>query len=98
MEKVVHCFNCHRFGHIGKACLNHHGVSILEERTVKVRTRCAEKHKSDSSHFPTFLSILRKFRAYSITQKQKKTSNINQSVIMKFLLLNAQSFNTAKMG
>ena len=73
-KKVVRCYNCHRFGHIGKACLNKSrcvncGREDCESKDCSSTPGCANcggGHKADSSHCPTFLSILRKFRVYSI--------------------------------
>ena len=78
-KKVVRCYNCHRFGHIGKACLNKSrcvncGREDCESQDCSLPSCCANcggRHKADSSHCPTFLSVLRKFRVYSILQNHQ---------------------------
>ena len=77
-RKVIRCYNCQRFGHVGKACL--HKARCLncgKENCCSQNcvlspccANCGGNHKADSSHCPTFQSIFKKFRVYSVLQTQ----------------------------
>ena len=75
-RKVIRCYNCHRFGHIGKICLHKsrclncgkEECASQDCMSTPCCANCGGNHKADSSHCPTFLSISRKFKVYSCLQ------------------------------
>ena len=78
-RKVIRCYNCQRFGHIGKICLHKSrcmncGKEECDNQdcvSTPCCANCGGNHKADSSRCPTFLSISRKFKVYSCLQNKQ---------------------------
>ena len=77
--RVIRCFNCHRFGHIGKVCIyKSRCINCGGEECSDIHctapvccANCGGSHSASSSKCPTFREISRKRRTYSFVQKRQ---------------------------
>ncbi|VDH97606.1 Hypothetical predicted protein [Mytilus galloprovincialis] len=79
--KVVRCYNCNKFGHIGKRCLNIATCSNCGKENCKIKdckntpccVNCGNIHQATSTKCEKYLEIINKRRLYSILNTQNET-------------------------